>query len=78
MQSNSLELVGYSGTSSPIENVGGNDAGDNIDNHEEGYFQSDIRKHSHLWSKDLEQTGHESTIPSTADMTSINLTHLFL
>lgn len=63
----------YFGTNSSIETIGGNDANDDINAYDEGYFstQPDTDKRGHLWFKDLEKTGQEGVIPLAVDMVGI-------
>lgn len=65
------KLVDYFGTSGMIENVSGDN--DDIDACQVNHCQPDTSKYSHLHPKNLEQTSHEGTIPSSADMPGIYL-----
>lgn len=61
VRSDSLDLVDYSGSNGPIENVGGNH--DDINTCNTNYFQPTTDKHNHPHPEDRESVGFESTIP---------------
>lgn len=67
----SLDLVDYSRTSGPIENIGGNNADDDIDDYNADYFQPATSKHSHFHPEDMGLTCHEGTITSSSATTRI-------
>lgn len=68
-----LDLIDYSESNGPVENVGGDSVDDDIDAYNADYFQPITNKHSHLWPEDTEMISPEGAIPSNATTIGISL-----
>lgn len=68
-----LDLIDYSESNGPVENVGGDNANDDIDAYNVDYFQPITNKHSHLRPENPEMISPEGTIPPNATTIGISL-----